>query len=374
MNSNIRAGSLFGIPFYINPSWFFVLAFVTWTYGSGLATQFPGLATGTPWLLGLITALLLFASVLAHELGHSFVALRQGIGVQSITLFIFGGLASLEKESETPAEAFWVAIAGPLVSLLLAGLATIVGFGTHATGPLGAILALLASVNLALALFNLIPGLPLDGGNILKALVWKITGNPYKGVVFASRVGQIFGWVAVASGLIPLLLFGSFENVWNLLIGGFLLQNAGRAAQFARVQDQLTGLTAADAVTSNSPVVSAQMSLREFADYQILNRNQWNRFMVTNEAGQLVGEVSLDSLRSVPSDRWSETQIGELVQPIDADKTVSSHQPLLEVVKLLEEKQLSALTVIQDNGLLVGLLEKTSIVNLLHDRAQATAA
>ena len=185
MNSAIRIGKLFGIPFYINPSWFLVLGLVTWTYGSGLATAFPYLGNGLALLLGLITALMLFASVVAHELGHSFVAIRQGIDVKSITLFIFGGLASLEKESETPSEAFWVAIAGPLVSLMLWGIFETISMTTATSEVFSVILGAIASVNLALCLFNLIPGLPLDGGNILKAIVWKITGNPNKGVVFA---------------------------------------------------------------------------------------------------------------------------------------------------------------------------------------------
>ncbi|MCL6435917.1 MAG: site-2 protease family protein [Leptolyngbyaceae cyanobacterium HOT.MB2.61] len=374
MNGNIRVGSLFGIPFYINPSWFLVLVLVTWSYSGGLAAQFPGLPVGGPLLLGLFTALLLFASVLAHELGHSFVALRQGVGVNSITLFLFGGLASLEKESETPAEAFWVAIAGPLVSLFLAGLIGIVGYTTAATGPLAAILGLLASVNLALALFNLIPGLPLDGGNILKAIVWKITGNPYKGMKFASRMGQVVGWVAIATGILPLFLAGSFGGFWNLLIGWFLLQNAGQAAQYASVKEQLDGLTAADAVTPNSPIVSARLSLREFADQLILNPGQWRKFLVVNADGQLVGEVAVDSLGMVPGDRWSETLVGELAKPVDAFRTVPSNQPLMDVIKLLEEKQLPALTVIRDNGILVGLVEKPSIINLLQHRAQATPA
>ncbi|UBF27518.1 site-2 protease family protein [Kovacikia minuta CCNUW1] len=374
MNGNIRVGNLFGIPFYVNPSWFLVLGLVTLSYGGGLAAQFPGLATGVPWLLGLSAALLMFASVLAHELGHSFVALSQGVGVNSITLFLFGGLASLEKESKTPAEAFWVAIAGPLVSFLLFGLFSLIGATTGITGPIGAILGLLAYINLALATFNLIPGLPLDGGNILKAAIWKITGNPYKGVRFASRVGQIFGWVAIASGLLPLFLYGNFGNFWNLLIGWFLLQNAGRAAQFATVQEQLTGLTAADAVTPNSPVISDSLSLREFADQRILSSDRWNKFLVTNAEGHLVGEMNVDALKTIPSDRWSETQVRDLVQPIDSSKTVSSQQPLLDVVKLLEEKQLNALTVIRDNGVLVGLLEKTSIIRLLQNQTQAIPA
>ncbi|MEH2414491.1 site-2 protease family protein [Nostoc sp.] len=374
MNGTIRVGNLFGIPFYIHPSWFLVLGLVTWSYSSGLAAQFPQLSAGLALLLGLMSALMLFASVVAHELGHSFVAIGQGIDVKSITLFIFGGLASLEKESKTPGEAFWVAIAGPLVSLLLCGILTAIGVTTAASGPLAAILGVLASVNLALALFNLIPGLPLDGGNILKAIVWKITGNPYKGVTFASRVGQIFGWVAILSGIVPLLLFGSFGNFWNLLVGFFLLQNAGNAAQFARVQEKLTGLTAEDAVTHDSPIVSANLSLREFADERVISGQNWHRFLVTDDHGQLVGAIAVDNLRSIPTALWSETQIKQVMRPITESTTVQSDQPLLEVMQLLEQQKLSVLPVIRENGVLVGILEKAAIIQLLQSRTQPNPA
>jgi Zn-dependent protease len=367
MNNSIRVGNLFGIPLYVNPSWFLVLGLVTLTYGNGLAAQFPMLPGVSAWGLGLITALLLFSSVLAHELGHSFVALRQGIAVKSITLFLFGGFANLDKESKTPAGAFWVAIAGPLVSLLLFGLATAIGFGTGISGPLGTILNVLASVNLALALFNLIPGLPLDGGNILKAIVWKITGNPYQGITFASRVGQILGWIAIASGLLPLIALGSTANVWNILIGWFVLQNAGRSAQYAAVQNQLTGLTAADAVSPQSPVVFENLSLRELADQQILNSRQWRKFLVTNAAGQLTGAIAIDALQTIPKDLWAETPVRQLVQPIASSMIVQSNQPLSEVVNLLETQQLPVLSVVESNGVLLGLLEKAAIVNLLQN-------
>ena len=369
MNGTIRIGNLFGIPFYVAQSWFLVLGLVTWNYARGLAAQFPALDGSLPWLLGLVSALLLFASVLAHELGHSFVAIRQGIKVKSITLFLFGGLASLEKESKTPGEAFWVAIAGPLVSILLFGLLTVINVATAVSGPLAAILSVLTYVNLGLALFNLIPGLPLDGGNILKALVWKITGNPYKGVVFASRVGQFIGWIAIASGLIPLLLFGTFGNFWNLLIGWFLLQNAGRAAQSATVQEKLQGLTAADAVNSASPVVSDSLSLREFADESILGNANWRRFLVTDGEGQLVGAIAVDDLKTIPSSSWSEMYVKDLMQPIEQSAVIQSSQSLLEAVTLLEQQQRSALPVIRENGVLVGILEKASILHLLQKRA-----
>jgi Zn-dependent protease len=374
MNGNIRVGSLFGIPFYVNPSWFLVLGLVTWSYGEGLAAQFPELLGGIPLLLGLVTALLLFGSVLAHELGHSFVAIRQGIDVRSITLFIFGGLASLEKESDTPAAAFWVAIAGPAVSLVLAGLLATLGFTAHLTGPVAEIVAVLAAINLSLGLFNLIPGLPLDGGNILKAIVWKITGNPYKGVKFASIVGQLFGWVAIASGLIPLLLYGSFANIWNLLIGSFLLQNAGKSAQFARVQERLDGLTVADAITPNSPIIAEDISLREFVDRRTLDGSNWQKFLVTNDRGYLVGELALDVLKTIPTERWSDTLVSELMKPVESSTIIAADISLLQAIEQLESKQVNALSVTDRDGMLVGLLEKAAVINLLQRQPQVTPA
>lgn len=374
MNGNIRVGNLFGIPFYVARSWFLILGLVTWSYASGLAAQFPALGGGLPLLLGLVTALLLFASVLAHELGHSFVAIKQGISVKSITLFLFGGLATLEKESKTPAEAFWVAIAGPLVSILLFGIFTAVNATIPLAAPLAVLLGTLAYINLALAAYNLIPGLPLDGGNILKALVWKITGNPYKGVVFASRVGQLIGWLAIASGLIPLLTYGSFGNFWNLLIGWFLLQNAARAASSATVQERLNNLTVADAVTPDSPVVSASLSLRDFADTSILDNNQWRRYLVVDDAGQLVGAIALDDVRKVSTTMWAETQVKDLMQPIETSTVVQSNQSLLEAAMVLEQQQRSALPVVRENGVLIGILEKAAILQLLQKRMQANPA
>ncbi len=278
-----------------------------------------------------------------------------------------------KKESNTPAEAFWVAIAGPLVSLLIFGLIPVINLGNAVSGPLAVILGVLTYANLALALFNLIPGLPLDGGNILKALVWKITGNPYKGVLFASRVGQLIGWIAVISGIIP-LLFGSFGNFWNLLIGWFLLQNAGRAAQSATVQEKLRGLTAADAVTPNSPVVSAHLSLRDFADESILGNTNWQQFLVTDESLQLVGTLKVEDLKIIPTSRWSETQVKDLMQPIEQAAVVQSNQSLLEAIMLLEKQQRSALPVIRENGVLVGILEKVSVVRLLQGKVQTNPA
>jgi Zn-dependent protease/CBS domain-containing protein len=373
MNRDLAIGRVFGIPLYINFSWFLILGLVAWDYGNELGSAFPRLG-GLAWLLGMVTALALFASVLAHELGHSVVALRQGIPVNSITLFIFGGLASLEEESKTPAEAFWVAIAGPLVSFLLFGLFLAIGMFSRITGPLAAVVQLLAYINLALGVFNLLPGLPLDGGNVLKAIVWKITGKPFKGIAFASRVGQILGWIGISLGALSILGISSAGSFWTLLVGWFLLQNATRYAQAAAIQEQLNGLTAADAVIPNSPIVSADLSLREFANnYIIGNPKNWKKYLVTDETGQLVGEISVDALKSVPTNTWWDVQVKALMQPTEPLETVPYDQPLLEVVNLLERKRLSALVVLKESGTLMGLLEKGSIVQLLQKRAMAKA-
>jgi Zn-dependent protease/CBS domain-containing protein len=368
MNGNIRVGNLFGIPFYINPSWFLVLGLVTLTYGGQLAS-FPGLSGLMPWLLGLIAALLLFASVLAHELGHSFVAIQQGIGVRSITLFLFGGLANLEEESKTPGQAFLVAIAGPVVSFLLFILFTLIGVNIPLTASLQVIISLLASINLMLALFNLIPGLPLDGGNILKAIVWKATGNPNKGVIFASRVGQAFGWFAVGLGILGILNILPTGNFWTLLIGWFLLQNAGFSAQSARIQETLNQFTAKDAVIPDSPMISADLTLREFANDYVIGQTKWKRFLVTDETQKLLGFVDVDDLKTITTSAWTVTKVSEILRPIDLTKTVQSDVSLLEVVKRLEQNPNHQLTVVQENGIVLGLLEKNSVITLLQQSA-----
>lgn len=365
MNGNIRIGNLFGIPFLINPSWFLVLGLVTWSYGSNL-TQFPELTGIMPWFLGLVAALLLFSSVLAHELGHSFVALAQGIPVKSITLFIFGGLATLEKESETPLQAFLVAIAGPLVSVLLFVLFSLLAAFAPLSLPLKAIVSLVASINLVLALFNMIPGLPLDGGNVLKSIVWKITGNPNKGVIFAGRVGQVIGWVAISLGLLSVLGISQVGSIWTLLIGAFLLRNAGFAAQSAAVQDKLDRYTAQDAVIADSPIVSDRLSIREFVNEYVIGKERWKKFLIVDDAQQLKGEVAIADLKQIPTSQWNDTELSTLIQPVNQDNIISGNQSLLEVAKDFEINAPRELIVVnEETGTVLGLLEKASIINLM---------
>lgn len=368
MKGNLRVGNLFGIPFFINVSWFFVLALTTLNFGGSLFAQFPWLG-GWSIVLGLISGLSLFASVLLHELGHSFVAQKQGIHVNSITLLLFGGLASLEEEAKTPAGAFWIAVAGPLVSLLLFGLLTmVVGTGVF-TGPLAAMVSLLAYINLALATFNMLPGLPLDGGNVLKAIVWKITGNRYSGIRWASRSGQVFGWLAVAIGGLSVLGLSNLGSFWTLVIGWFLLQNAGRSAQSATIGETLSNLTAADAVLQEGPVIHSNNTLRQLADMAVLTSvSGWQKFLVQDQDEKLIGTISVNVLQELPSDQWSHHVVHDYLEPIADENTVAADQPLIDAMRTFEQQSTSALAVIRDNGTLVGLLEKAEIIALLRSQ------
>lgn len=368
MNNNIRVGSLFGIPFYINPSWFLVLTLVTWVYGSQLQ-NFPQLVGVAPWLLGLASALLLFSSVLAHELGHSFVAIQQGINVNSITLFIFGGLASLEEDSKSPGDAFLVAIAGPVVSLILFGVFTLINLTIPLSPPLSAVIELLAIVNLILAIFNMIPGLPLDGGNVLKSIVWKITGNQYRGIFIASIVGQFIGWSAIILGIFSVFGITQFGSLWTALIGFFLLQNAGRSAQSANLQDKLSRFTAEEAVSKNSPVVTANLTLREFVNEYVIGKGEWKKFLVTDEEGKLVGQLNVDDLKIIPTSEWTEKTVETLTKPQEVS-SVKPKQTLLEVVMMFEKNQQSEVAVIGENGVVFGLIEKSGIANFLEEHQE----
>ncbi|MDB9494904.1 site-2 protease family protein [Spirulina major CS-329] len=366
MNGNIRVGQLFGIPFFINPSWFLILALGTFWFGQEFALSLPQFNGFASLLLGLVTVLLLFASVLAHELGHSLVAMSQGITVKSITLFIFGGLALLEKDAEKPWQSLAIAIAGPLVSIALFIL--FAGIGSANIGlplPVLAVLSFLAPINLVLALFNLIPGLPLDGGNILRAIIWKITGNPNKGLLYASRVGQVFGWLAVVIGILAVLGISPIGSLWTTFIGLFLLQNAGMSAQSAQVQDKLDHLTAQDAIAPHSPVAPVSMNVREFVNNYIIGQPQHSQFILTNADGKLLGTLNPESLKTIPTSQWTETSLYTLLNTETLPLTIPAQQSLLTVVKQLEKQPNTTFVVVDEQNSVLGLLEKASIINLL---------
>jgi CBS domain-containing protein len=231
--------------------------------------------------------------------------------------------------------------------------------------PLQMIVSLLAYINLILAMFNMIPGLPLDGGNVLKAIVWKITGNPQKGIIWAGRVGQVFGWTAISIGILGTLGILRYGSFWTILIGWFLLQNAGTAAQSATIEDKLKKYFAGDAISAESPIIPDNLTLRKFVNEYVIGKQSWRKFLATNEEGKLTGILHVDDLRSVPTSQWNDVYVSDLMKSTEDVKTVNDTVPLLEVIKLLEQQQELELTVVKENGEVLGLIEKQGIIKFL---------
>lgn len=317
-------------------------------------------------------ALLLFGSVLLHELGHSLVAQSNGIKVNSITLFLFGGIASLDQEAKTPETTFWIAIAGPIVSLLLWGGLSLVARVTPEMSAGQVLCQNLSDINLVLALFNLIPGLPLDGGQVLKAGIWKTTGNRFKGSHWAAKVGQALGWGAVILGLFVILLTGSFSGIWIALLGWFGLRNAYRYDRFTDLQEIVLKLTAQDVMARTFRVVKGDQSLRDFADQYLLNATTEKQLFYSAANGRYQGLVDPEQINHIERSRWDEQTVETIVTRLADLPTVIESTPLLDVVEALETKSLSQMTVLSPAGAIAGVIERSDIVKVVMTQMEMT--
>jgi len=361
MQTSWKIGSLFGIPLFLDPLWFIILTFVTLNFGLNYL-QWGNVLAGSA---GLVMALLLFGSVILHELGHSIVARSQGIKVNSITLFLFGGIAAIEEESKTPGEALQVAIAGPSVSIALFVLLTLLSYILPTSSLASLMMGDLARINLILALFNLIPGLPLDGGQIFKAAVWKVTGDRFLAVHWAARAGQILGWSAIAAG--AALEFSTGELVgglWLVLLGWFGVRNATTYDHVTTLQETLLKLVAADAMTREFRVVDANQTLRSFADLYLLETNTRPVYFAESD-GRYRGMVSIDDLRLVERSQWESQTVQSIVHPIAEIPHVTESTSLVEVINSMETKQLPWITVLSPAGAVAGIIDRGDIVQLL---------
>jgi Zn-dependent protease len=368
MESSWRVGSVVGIPLLLDPSWFFILALVTFVYGSGW--QQAGWGSGWAWAAGLATALLLFTSVLLHELGHSLVARSQGINVNSITLFLFGGIASIDQESKTPSQAFQVAIAGPAVSFGLFLLLSLIGNvlpSIPLTAPVAAVVENLARINLVLALFNMIPGLPLDGGQVLKAAIWKLTGSRLKGVRWAAKAGRVLGWTAIILGVAAYLTSFRLSFLWLALIGWFGVRNARAYSRVTDLQEALMRLTASAAMTREFRVVDADMTLHQFADVYLQDDTQTAIYFAASD-GRYRGLVAAEDLRFVERSLWETQTLQAIVHPLTEIPTVAESTSLAKVIDRLEVEALRRITVLSPAGAVSGVIDRGDIVRVLAEK------
>lgn len=358
MQTNWKIGSLFGIPLFLDPLWFIILGLATLNFG--VAYQAWGIVLA--WSAGIVMALLLFGSVLLHELGHSLVARSQGIKVNSITLFLFGGIAAIEEESKTPGEAFQVAIAGPAVSIALFLVLLLLASILPSASPANMMVSDLARINVVLALFNLIPGLPLDGGQVLKAALWKATGNRFQAVRLAAKAGQILGYGAMVLGLVVDYRTGELvTGLWISLLGWFGVRNASSYDRVTILQETLLELVAANAMTRNFRVVDADQTLRSFADLYLLESTTPQVYFAESN-GRYRGIVSIDDLRVVERSQWETQTLQTIVHPLTEIPTVAESTSFVEVINKLENEQLPRITVLSPAGSVSGIIDRGDIV------------
>ncbi|OGO36336.1 MAG: hypothetical protein A2W35_03245 [Chloroflexi bacterium RBG_16_57_11] len=369
MNANIKLGRIWGIPIGLHASWFIVFGLVLLSLSTSyFPDQYPQLSSGSHVILAAITTTLLFGSVLLHELGHALIALRNRIPVKGITLFIFGGVAQIIREPETPGAEFRIAIAGPLVSLGLAGLFGGLFLINQNLPFLAAPSEYLMRLNFMLVLFNMIPGFPLDGGRVLRSILWRITGNQSQATRIASLGGQVVAFGFLGLGILSLFT-GQFTNgLWLIFIGWFLQNAAASANQQTRVQQRLRGVIVEQAMNRDLGIVAPLTPLSQVVDQRVLQNGE-AAFFVTEYDGRTAGLITLQDITRIPQTQWRYMTVGQVMTPIHRLLQVDAGAELMAALQMMEEKDAHHAAVVRDNDT-VGLLSREQVMRYLRLRAE----
>ena len=366
MSPSFRLGRIAGVEIGVHYTWLFAFALIAWSLAAGFfPNSFPGWSPVAYWATGVAAALLLFVSVLVHELAHSFVAKAKGLPVRGITLFIFGGVSNIGGEAARPKDEFVIAIVGPLASLALAGLFwALYRVLPGQDGPLAATLSYLSLINLMLAGFNLLPGFPLDGGRVLRSILWGTTGSLAKATRIAASVGQAFGWLLIAWGVYQVLGGNFLSGLWIALIGWFLNSAADSSRREVMLQEQFRGVPVSQVMEPNTETVTSQITVEELVHEWFLQRRR--RALPVSEDGKLAGIVTLTDVKGVPQDRWSQVRVAEIMrrEPL---YTVGYDDDLDAALQLLAQHDLNQVPVLHE-GRLVGLLSRAEIIRYLQFR------
>ena len=364
MRNSWRLGKIFGIEIYIDSSWLIIFALVTWTLaGQYFPSQNPNWPLLLNWFLGVIASILFFASVLAHELSHSIVAIQQGEKVRNITLFIFGGVAQIAEEPDKPLKEFLIAFAGPLASIAIGIISGIAWWFIHEISlPLASIFRYLGIINIALAVFNLIPGFPLDGGRILRATIWGFTKNLKLATRIASFSGKLLSFLLIIWG-IKLIFSGLILNgIWMIFIGWFLYNAATSSYRHLLIKDALREVKVEDLMITNFDTVPPDLSIQKLVDEFIL-RHRDRGFLVI-EGGLVQGIVCLDDIKKMPRERWANTTIREIMITKNQLEKVSPGDDAGVALSKLTAKNIHQIPVVQENRV-KGILRRNDILNYL---------
>lgn len=376
----IHVGRLFGININIDWSWFFIFLLVTWQLGVVFGDFHPEWGLALRWGTALVAAILFFASVLAHEMAHSLMARAQGLPVRRITLFLFGGVSNIEREPPSPRAEFLIAVVGPITSIVLGIAFTILGSVTSPVdmtmaepveafaqlSPLNTLLLWLGPINVVLGIFNLIPGFPLDGGRILRSILWAATDSLRRATRWASWVGQGVAWLLIITGIamvfgvtVPFFGTGFLGGLWLAFIGWFLNSAAIQSYQQVLVQDILEDVPITHIMRRNPPTVSPNSSVSALVHDHIMGTDD-HAFPV-QENGRLLGMVALEDVRGVSRNQWDTTLVREIMTPAEELLTVSADDCADEALNKLRERDVRQLPVLS-NGELTGLVRRRDIV------------
>ena len=378
MGPGFRIGRLFGIDIAIHPSWIIIFALMTFSLAE---SWFPveGWSTATTWTVAFVAALLLFVSVLVHELAHSLVAKAQGIPVRSITLFLLGGVSTIESESTSPGREALMAGAGPASSLVIGAACSALAIIVHTPSIAHAILVYLGYVNVLLAIFNMLPGFPLDGSRVLRAALWAITHDPVKATRWAARTGQVFGYLMIAAALLIVFRQNDYlGGVWFGFIGWIVVQSSRAAHQQSRAEGWLAGVPVRNLMSRPATWIPGDITLRKAANDYFLALNA-RCLPVQDDHGNLEGLVCVSDLQRTDERSWGVDQVQDVMTAVDHLQTVSPDEPAGAAFHRLATSDVSQLAVIED-GRLVGFVDQASVGrylqaggrtgSLAHDRAE----
>jgi Zn-dependent protease len=369
MRGSIRVGKLFGIPLFIHYTWFVIVALITISFATvNYPREYPGWPAASYWLAGLLTALLLFASVLIHELSHSLVSRAQGVPVDSITLFIFGGVANIREEPRKARHELLMAAAGPASSLLLALLLGIVALVAPARSFVAGLARTLALINLWVGLFNLIPGFPLDGGRVLRSLIWWGSNDIVQSTRIASIIGRVIATLMIISGFLVAIFLGDWvSGLWLVFIGWFLDNAAVQSYQQLLLREALAGVTARQLMSPLCPTIEDDPDLQTVVDEFVLGTGQ--RCLFISRGNRLAGLLTLHHIKSVPKERWRETRVSEVMTPSSEIKSVDINQSGLNILRTMDEANVNQIPVV-DGERMVGIITREHLLHYIRNRIE----
>lgn len=365
----ISLGKILGIPLGLDPSWFLIFIFLTWSLASSyFPAEFKNWPQAQYWIVGAITAMMLFVSVTLHELGHSLVAMRYKIPVNSITLYIFGGIAQIGAEPPSAMAEFWIAIAGPAVSFGLALIFQLLQPIFTGIAPVLALVKYLTYINGSLVLFNLIPGFPLDGGRVLRSVIWGISHNLRRATLIAAGVGRAIAFLFILFGVWQIFGGNIGNGLWIAFIGWFLESAATGQVQQQTVHDLLEGHTVQQVMTRNFVLIPTNLTLQQLVDHHILGTGK-RCFVVTNQANQVVGLLTLHHLQEISRSDWPEMTAGQVMLPLSQVKWLQPATPVKTALQEMDQNGVNQLPVILD-GQVIGMLTRENVISFLRTQVE----